>query len=55
VTGFTLNISPAVKQELAEAYRWYADQNIEAAAAFIPSRISPNQYLEYAGNVYHWQ
>lgn len=32
--GFRLNIAPAVTQELAEAYRWYADRNQQSADAF---------------------
>jgi len=32
--SFRLNISPAVKQELAEAYGWYAERNEKAAEAF---------------------
>jgi len=32
--SFRLNISPAVKQELAEAYAWYAERSEKAAEAF---------------------
>lgn len=32
--SFRLNISPAVKQELAEAYGWYAERNKKTAGAF---------------------
>jgi plasmid stabilization system protein ParE len=32
--SFRLNISPAVKQELAEAYGWYAERSEKAAEAF---------------------
>lgn len=32
--GFRLNISPAVKQEMAEAFAWYAERNAEAAENF---------------------
>lgn len=32
--GFRLNISPAVKLEMAEAFSWYAEKNAEAADNF---------------------
>jgi plasmid stabilization system protein ParE len=31
---FRLNISPAVKQEMAQAYDWYAQRNEKAADGF---------------------
>lgn len=31
---FRLNISPAVKQEMAQAYGWYAERNEKAADDF---------------------
>jgi plasmid stabilization system protein ParE len=31
---FRLNISPAVKQEMAEAFTWYAERNAEVADNF---------------------
>ena len=32
--GFRLNISPAVKQEMATAFAWYAERNAQAAESF---------------------
>jgi plasmid stabilization system protein ParE len=32
--SFRLNISPAVKQEMALAFAWYAEKNAEAAENF---------------------
>jgi plasmid stabilization system protein ParE len=32
--SYRVNISPAVRQEVAEAYRWYAERSSKAAEAF---------------------
>jgi plasmid stabilization system protein ParE len=32
--SFSLKVSPAVKQELEQAYRWYAERSDKAAQAF---------------------
>lgn len=31
---FRLLVSPAVKQEIAEAFHWYSERNVKAAKAF---------------------